>query len=594
MNRRGGGAPFHEPTPGNIDIGFSDDRFLKHVLQAAAKSGASGSGDAAAQRLEAHGFGSEAARVALHVTGGDERKAMELCMSGLTFVGSGSGGGCGSFMEPETIGSRAPVAPLRCYICGGKHLTEKSLEIHLKTCRKRFEQREAKRPPQQRRPLLDESDLPDNVECLERHYELVAQNEIAPPTPPPRAPREILALLPCQFCKRTFTPDRLPTHQKVCLQKPKIDPCGPMRKSSTCTTPTAAAPPPPAAVRAYGSFCDRLAKCPGCMRQFRPELLQNHIKQCCPDGPKKAAPARKSWSGSGVSPSGYGAGRGGARGIPQPHRTAPGCDDPSTPSSSSRRARSANGSSPSTGGGRLAFSPPSRFGLQGSPAMSTGSPPSGGRRSTGGTATATPLSQLASEAALQNSDALVAKGLLTPVSPEDEGDIWSSVVDRLPNATLIGLFKVTVDSHNVVYNALKNSMQEDRGEDAVILEKDLWHGTSWAIVPKIVRQGFNRSFAGRHGTLLGAGTYFSTDPAYSQRFCDRNGGGRDGTKALMLSRVLVGNFCKGTKQDMEPPVMDTDTGDLFDSTVDSEEDPSIFVVFRDFQAVPLFLVEFQS
>merc|ERR1712113_343963 len=133
-------------------------------------------------------------------------------------------------------------------------------------------------------------------------------------------------------------------------------------------------------------------------------------------------------------------------------------------------------------------------------------------------------------------------------------------------------------------------MLEERSEDALTLERELWHGTSWATVPKIVRQGFNRSFAGRHGTLLGAGTYFSTDPAYSQRFCDRHGGGRDGTKALLLSRVLVGNYCKGTKEDVEPPVMDSESGVLFDSTVDNEEHPSIFVVFRDFQALPLFLV----
>merc|ERR1712187_165496 len=148
-------------------------------------------------------------------------------------------------------------------------------------------------------------------------------------------------------------------------------------------------------------------------------------------------------------------------------------------------------------------------------------------------------------------------------------------------------------TQSCVYDALKSTMQEQRGGES-LAEKELWHGTGWATVPKIGKQGFNRSFAGRHGTLLGAGTYFSTDPAYSQRFCDRNGGGKDGTKTLFLSRVLVGNHCKGTKQDMEPPVMDAETGQLFDSTVDNENTPSIFVVFRDFQAVPLFLVEFTN
>ena len=37
--------------------------------------------------------------------------------------------------------------------------------------------------------------------------------------------------------------------------------------------------------------------------------------------------------------------------------------------------------------------------------------------------------------------------------------------------------------------------------------------------------------------------------------------------------------------------MCNDDGDRYDTTVDSMESPSIFAVFRDFQAVPLFLVE---
>lgn len=107
--------------------------------------------------------------------------------------------------------------------------------------------------------------------------------------------------------------------------------------------------------------------------------------------------------------------------------------------------------------------------------------------------------------------------------------------------------------------------------------------------PKILKQGFNRSFAGRHGTLLGHATYFSSDPRYSLRFCDK-GGGQHGTKVLILSRVLVGRYCKGSPSDVEPPVCNDD-GDRYDTTVDSMESPSIFAVFRDFQAVPLFLVE---
>ena len=120
-------------------------------------------------------------------------------------------------------------------------------------------------------------------------------------------------------------------------------------------------------------------------------------------------------------------------------------------------------------------------------------------------------------------------------------------------------------------------------------ERDLWHGTAWSFVPKILKQGFNRSFAGRHGTLLGHATYFSSDPRYSMRFCGKKGGA-DGTKVLVVARVLVGRYCKGSPTDVEPPLLNSQ-GDRFDTTVDNAEAPSIFAVFRDFQALRLFLVE---
>lgn len=59
----------------------------------------------------------------------------------------------------------------------------------------------------------------------------------------------------------------------------------------------------------------------------------------------------------------------------------------------------------------------------------------------------------------------------------------------------------------------------------------------------------------------------------------------------MLASVLVGHYCKGCSTDVELPIMDAETGERFDSTVDNEENPSMFAVFRDFQALPLFLVE---
>ena len=68
----------------------------------------------------------------------------------------GGGGGPGTFGSPPT---REPEKPaiisrpkaLMCYICGREYGTS-SLEIHLKACRKKWDQEQEKKPPAQRKP----------------------------------------------------------------------------------------------------------------------------------------------------------------------------------------------------------------------------------------------------------------------------------------------------------------------------------------------------------------------------------------------------------------------------------------------------------
>jgi hypothetical protein len=116
-------------------------------------------------------------------------------------------------------------------------------------------------------------------------------------------------------------------------------------------------------------------------------------------------------------------------------------------------------------------------------------------------------------------------------------------------------------------------------------EKLLWHGTSWDSVANIVRHGFNRAYGGRHGAKLGRGSYFAEEAVYALRFC-----GRSQNRVLFLAGVLPGRCCKGEENLVEPPVADA-SGVRFDSTVDDPERPKVFCVFRDFQALPLYVAE---
>jgi poly [ADP-ribose] polymerase 10/14/15 len=123
-------------------------------------------------------------------------------------------------------------------------------------------------------------------------------------------------------------------------------------------------------------------------------------------------------------------------------------------------------------------------------------------------------------------------------------------------------------------------------------ERLMWHGTTWDAAPNIVRHGFDRTYAYRgakHGAKLGHGTYFAQDPAHALRFSSRD---PEKPRVLLLAGVLAGRTTRGEDGLVEPPlVRDNASGVRFDSTCDDPENPRVLCVFRDFQAVPLYLAE---
>eukprot|EP00931_Biecheleriopsis_adriatica_P006438 TRINITY_DN107838_c0_g1_i1.p1 TRINITY_DN107838_c0_g1~~TRINITY_DN107838_c0_g1_i1.p1 ORF type:complete len:630 (-),score=91.00 TRINITY_DN107838_c0_g1_i1:260-2149(-) len=153
---------------------------------------------------------------------------------------------------------------------------------------------------------------------------------------------------------------------------------------------------------------------------------------------------------------------------------------------------------------------------------------------------------------------------------------------QVPEASVLGVFRVENQTLAGVYSAVRESMDTD-------CELDLWHGTSVECVPNIVLNGFNRAYSGRrHGTRLGHGSYFSASAAYSIKFCDR----KRVRRSVFFSKVLVGAWTKGSPDLVEPPHRDKDGLSRYDSTVDDPEHPVNFCIFRDFQALPTYLVEF--
>merc|ERR1719433_105492 len=183
---------------------------------------------------------------------------------------------------------------------------------------------------------------------------------------------------------------------------------------------------------------------------------------------------------------------------------------------------------------------------------------------------------------------LLGRGVLSlapraPLWPQEKPgmsdlDAVKSWLDKaLPQCEVRAVYRVDCNGAIVAaYNGVRRTLGPERL---------LWHGTPWESISNIVQNGFNRAYVGRHGTKLGRGTYFAEDATYALRFC-----GRARSRAVFLAGVLPGRWCRGEEGLVEPPVVEA-LGTRFDSTVDDPKHPRIFCVFRDFQALPLYLAE---
>ena len=130
------------------------------------------------------------------------------------------------------------------------------------------------------------------------------------------------------------------------------------------------------------------------------------------------------------------------------------------------------------------------------------------------------------------------------------------------------------------------------------LEYKLFHGTGNDIARKICKAGFNRSFCGKNGIVYGCGVYFARDARYSHTYSIKSvsplyaySRTHKPEYCMILSRVLVGMYERGNSH-----MRDTNTrpgqSHQYDSTVDNEFCPTIFVVYKDFQALPEYLIHY--
>ncbi|KAL4625085.1 poly ADP-ribose polymerase 12 [Arapaima gigas] len=156
----------------------------------------------------------------------------------------------------------------------------------------------------------------------------------------------------------------------------------------------------------------------------------------------------------------------------------------------------------------------------------------------------------------------------------------------MPSSTICSIQRIQNPSLWKVFQWQKEQMQK-KSNSNLVDERTLFHGTDPSLKEAICEQNFDWRMCGVHGTLYGKGSYFARDAAYSDKYSKSRGG----TKIMFVAQVLVGEFCKGKSSYLRPPPKGI-TETFYDSCVDSESNPAIFVIFEKHQVYPQFLIEY--
>uniref|UniRef100_H2YRT1 Poly [ADP-ribose] polymerase n=1 Tax=Ciona savignyi TaxID=51511 RepID=H2YRT1_CIOSA len=151
------------------------------------------------------------------------------------------------------------------------------------------------------------------------------------------------------------------------------------------------------------------------------------------------------------------------------------------------------------------------------------------------------------------------------------------------------VIKVEQIQNQTLYRQYAAKREEVRNHvtQGVQVEQELFHGTTEDVCEKIWKGGFNRSYAGKNGTRLGDGVYFSTSAQYSNSFA-----GYATPKHMFVADVLTGNYTNGQSGLKEPPIK-PGTQITYDSVVDNISNPSMYAVFKDASAYPSYLITYQ-
>ncbi|KAL9854456.1 protein mono-ADP-ribosyltransferase PARP12-like isoform 25-T25 [Geothlypis trichas] len=159
----------------------------------------------------------------------------------------------------------------------------------------------------------------------------------------------------------------------------------------------------------------------------------------------------------------------------------------------------------------------------------------------------------------------------------------------MKNYSIIKIQRIQNPSLWKVFQWQKEKMKRENGGKEV-QEKRLFHGADTAFMETICSQNFDWRICGSNGTNYGKGSYFARDACYSHSYCQTTLLGH----SMFVARVLVGDYVKGNAAYVRPPMKCAAKLWLYDSCVDDESNPAVFVVFEKHQIYPEYIIEYKK
>ena len=131
---------------------------------------------------------------------------------------------------------------------------------------------------------------------------------------------------------------------------------------------------------------------------------------------------------------------------------------------------------------------------------------------------------------------------------------------------------------------------EAEGGSKTVDERNLFHGTdTLETCRKICTNCFDFRISGKNATVYGEGSYFAVESKYSNSYT-----ARAGSMLMFRAKVLVGKYTKGERSFKRPPEIPGGNLKLYDSCVNDERNPTIFVVFDTNQCYPEYLIQYRK